>query len=86
MDRFTKYCKPAMLAEGWKEDKRLSKDEYYLGFAKAAAVRGTCLRRNYGAVIVKNDEIQNTIQNLSLKYGATNVYNLLYDFFANLSK
>lgn len=38
------------------------------------------------AEIVKNDEIQNTIQNLSLKYGATNVYNLLYDFFANLSK
>ena len=60
MDRFTKYCKPAVLAEGWKDDKRPSKDEYYLEFAKAAAIRGTCLRRNYGAVIVKNDEIVST--------------------------
>ena len=46
MDHFTKYCKPTVLAEGWKDDKRPSKDEYYLGFAKAAAIRGTCLRRN----------------------------------------
>ena len=52
--------KPAVLADGWKNDKRPSKDEYYLGFAKAAAIRGTCLRRNYGAVIVKNDEIIST--------------------------
>ena len=36
--------------------------------------------------IIKNEEIRNTIQNLSLKYGATNVYNILYDFFMNLSK
>ena len=59
-NHFTKYCKPAVLADDWKGDNRPSKDEYYLGFAKAAAIRGTCLRRNYGAVIVKNDEIIST--------------------------
>lgn len=36
---------------------RISKDEYYLGIAREVLKRGTCLRRNYGAVIVKNDEI-----------------------------
>ena len=39
---------------------RISKDEYYLGIAKAVAMRSTCLRRQYGAVIVKNDEIVST--------------------------
>lgn len=39
---------------------RISKNEYYLGIAKAVAQRGTCLRRNYGAIIVKNDEIIST--------------------------
>lgn len=41
-------------------DIRISKDEYYLNIAKEVATRGTCLRRNYGAVIVKNDEIVST--------------------------
>lgn len=36
---------------------RPSKDTYYLNIAKAVAARSTCLRRQYGAVIVKNDEI-----------------------------
>lgn len=36
---------------------RISKDQYYLGIARAVAMRSTCLRRQYGAVIVKNDEI-----------------------------
>ena len=36
---------------------RISKDEYYLNIAREVAARSTCLRRNYGAVIVKNDEI-----------------------------
>lgn len=35
--------------------KRPSKDEYYLGIAKAVAMRSTCLRKAYGAIIVKND-------------------------------
>ena len=39
---------------------RKTKDEYYLSIAKEVAHRGTCLRRNYGAVIVKNDEIIST--------------------------
>lgn len=41
-------------------DNRISKDTYYLNIAKEVATRGTCLRRNYGAVIVKNDEIIST--------------------------
>ena len=36
---------------------RPSEDEYYLNIAKAIAQRSTCLRRQYGAVIVKNKEI-----------------------------
>ncbi len=36
---------------------RISKDRYYLGIAEAVLVRSTCLRRRYGAVIVKNDQI-----------------------------
>lgn len=36
---------------------RKNKDEYYLDIAKAVSERGTCLRRNYGAIIVNNDEI-----------------------------
>lgn len=39
---------------------RISKTEYYLQLATDVAKRGTCLRRNYGAVIVKNDEIIST--------------------------
>lgn len=36
---------------------RPTKYEYYLDIAKAVSRRSTCLRRQYGAVIVKNDEI-----------------------------
>ena len=36
---------------------RPSKDEYYLNIAEAVLQRSTCLRRKYGAVIVKDDEI-----------------------------
>ena len=36
------------------------KDEYYLGLAEAVLKRSTCLRRQYGAVIVKNDEVIST--------------------------
>ena len=39
---------------------RISKDEYYLGIAEAVLKRSTCIRRNYGAVLVKNDEIVST--------------------------
>lgn len=36
---------------------RINKDEYYLGIALAVCKRSTCLKRRYGCVIVKNDEI-----------------------------
>ena len=39
---------------------RPDKVNYYLNIAQEVALRGTCLRRNYGAIIVKNDEIIST--------------------------
>lgn len=36
---------------------RREKNNYYLDIAEAVSGRGTCLRRNYGCIIVKNDEI-----------------------------
>jgi dCMP deaminase len=39
---------------------RIDKINYYLDMAEVALERGTCLRRNFGAVIVKNDEIIST--------------------------
>ena len=36
---------------------RPDKDTYYLDIAEAVAKRSTCLRRQYGAVIVAHDEI-----------------------------
>ena len=36
---------------------RISVDNYYLGIAKAVSRRSSCLRRQYGAVIVNNREI-----------------------------
>lgn len=39
---------------------RRDKVNYYLDIAETVLERGTCLRRNYGAIIVKNDEIIST--------------------------
>lgn len=39
---------------------RLDKCNYYLDIAESVSKRGTCLRKLYGAVIVKNDEIIST--------------------------
>ena len=39
---------------------RCSKENYYLDIAEVVAERGTCLRKKYGAIIVKNDEIVST--------------------------
>ncbi len=39
---------------------RIDKTNYYLDLAQTVLERGTCLRRNYGAVIVKNDEVIST--------------------------
>ena len=37
--------------------KRIDKENYYLDIAETVAERATCLRRCYGAIIVRNDEI-----------------------------
>ena len=36
---------------------RIDKENYYLDIAETVLERATCLRRCYGAIIVKNDEI-----------------------------
>ena len=36
---------------------RVSKDNYYLDIAQTVSERSTCLRRRFGAIIVKNDSI-----------------------------
>lgn len=56
---------------------RLTKDEYYLRIAQAVSERSTCLRRRYGAVIVKNDEIIATGYNGSPR-GSTNCCDIGY--------
>ncbi|MBP0989851.1 MAG: dCMP deaminase family protein [Oscillospiraceae bacterium] len=40
--------------------KRRDKTNYYLDIAETTLERGTCLRRRYGAIIVKNDQIIST--------------------------
>lgn len=42
------------------EHVRRDKINYYLDIAETVLERGTCLRRNFGAIIVKNDEIVST--------------------------
>lgn len=42
------------------ENNRVSKVEYYLKIAEAVATRGTCIRRKFGAIIVKDDRIVST--------------------------
>ncbi len=49
----------------WEDDfvatmTRKDKDNYYLSIAETVLERGTCLRRNYGAIIVKFDQIVST--------------------------
>ena len=39
---------------------RVDKHNYYLDIAQTVTERGTCLRRNFGAIVVKNDEIVST--------------------------
>jgi len=40
--------------------KRPSKDAYYMNIAKAVAQRSTCLRRYFGAILVRDDQIIST--------------------------
>lgn len=39
---------------------RIDKHNYYLDICETVLERGTCLRRNFAAIIVKNDEIIST--------------------------
>ena len=41
-------------------EERVDKINYYLDIAETVLERGTCLRRNFGAIIVNNDEIIST--------------------------
>jgi len=49
-----------MSSETKSSNGRPSKDEYYLGIAEAVSKRSTCLRRRFGAIIVKDDAIVST--------------------------
>ena len=42
------------------DNKRIDKINYYLDIAETVASRATCLRKKYGTVIVKDDEIIST--------------------------
>jgi len=42
------------------QNKRISKDEYYLGIAREVSRRSTCFRRAIGAIIVRDDQIIST--------------------------
>lgn len=46
---------------------RVGKDAYYLKIAEAVALRSTCIRRQYGAVVVKDDRIVSTGYNGSAR-------------------
>lgn len=39
---------------------RIDKENYYLDIAETVLERGTCLRRNFGAIIVNHDQIVST--------------------------
>jgi len=57
--------------------KRIDKENYYLDIAQTVLERSTCLRRCYGAIIVKNDEIVSTGYNGAPR-GRQNCINLGY--------
>ncbi len=43
-----------------KANQRPSKDEYYLEVAKALCLRSPCIRRQFGAIVVKGDVVVST--------------------------
>ena len=57
--------------------KRVDKTNYYLDIAETVAERGTCIRKDYGCIIVKNDEIISTGYNGAPR-GRTNCIDLGY--------
>lgn len=63
---------------------RRDKNNYYLDIAETVSARGTCLRKAYGAVIVKNDEIISTGY-VGAPRGRKNCSDLGYCVRANLN-
>lgn len=56
---------------------RISKKDYYLKLASAVAFRSTCLKRQYGCVIINRDEVVSTGYNGSPR-GESNCCDLGY--------
>ena len=50
-------CYNTKKAKGGGSMQRIEKENYYLDIAQTVLERSTCLRRRYGAIIVRNDEI-----------------------------
>ena len=46
----------------------MTKNDYYLGIARAVSKKSTCLKKHYGVVIVKNDTILSTGYNGSPRH------------------
>lgn len=42
------------------DNQRISKDNYFMKIAEVVSLRSTCLKRNVGAVLVKNNHILST--------------------------
>ena len=59
-DEWQKYIDGAICPTKDVIKTRPSKDEYYLNIAQEVSSRGTCLRRRFGAIIVKDDTIIST--------------------------
>ena len=60
---------------------RVSKHNYYLDIAQTVSERATCLRRRFGAIIVKNDTIISTGYNAHLlEYSSFLEYTIRYPY------
>ena len=60
--------------------KRIDKINYYLDIAESVLERSTCIRRCFGAVIVKNDEIISTGYNSYKTRPLQHRYNIYRNF------
>ncbi len=56
---------------------RIDKENYYLDIAQTVSERSTCMRRHYGAIIVRSDEIVSTGYNGAPR-GRSNCVDLNY--------
>ena len=53
---------------------RISKHNYYLDIAQTVSERSTCLRKRYGAIIVKNDSILSTVRRAVVQTATRSAY------------